>query len=181
MKSELRGLVAGALYPTKAYNLPAVCERYGLEPGDESEAFSSKTGYVKRRLEKLPDLTVIEIAKRVAADFPDDALRAAVEQIVQGKLLSEITRRDVAEALDAIELGGKRDLLELLRHHWPSVDQKMSYRRPLDEALADDIVQHVIRNNDWTNSYVLEQLGLATGRPHLSLTPIREPHRRLWF
>lgn len=162
MKSELRSLVAGALYPTKAYNLPAVCERYGLEPGDESEAFSSKTGYVKRRLEKLPDLTVIEIAKRVAADFPDDALRAAVEQIVQGKLLSEITRRDVAEALDAIELGGKRDLLELLRHHWPSVDQKMSYRRPLDEALADDIVQHVIRNNDWTNSYVLEQLGFLT-------------------
>ena len=53
MKSQLRHLVADTLYPTKAHNLPAVCERYGLEPGTGEEAFSSKTRYVMTRLEKL--------------------------------------------------------------------------------------------------------------------------------
>lgn len=53
MKTQIRHLVACALYPTKAYKLPAVCERYGLEPGESDEAFSSKTQYVMRRLEKL--------------------------------------------------------------------------------------------------------------------------------
>jgi hypothetical protein len=43
MKSQLRPLVAAALYPTKAHTLPAVCERYGLEPGTGEEAYSSKT------------------------------------------------------------------------------------------------------------------------------------------
>lgn len=52
-KPNIRELVAGALYPTKAYNLPAVCVRYGLAPGEESEAFSSKHSYVMRRLETL--------------------------------------------------------------------------------------------------------------------------------
>jgi hypothetical protein len=42
MKSQLRHLVAGALYPTKAYSLPSVCERYGLDSGTSEEAFSSK-------------------------------------------------------------------------------------------------------------------------------------------
>jgi hypothetical protein len=41
MKIQLRPLVAAALYPTKAHNLPAVCERYGLERGDKDEAFAS--------------------------------------------------------------------------------------------------------------------------------------------
>ena len=42
MSAQLRDLVARALYPTKAYGLPAVCERHGLEPVDEDEAFSGK-------------------------------------------------------------------------------------------------------------------------------------------
>jgi hypothetical protein len=80
MKQDLRGLIAGALYPTKAYSLPAVCERYGLAPGESDEAFSSKTKYVLRRLEKLPNSEVLAIARKVAEDFPDDALLAAIEQ-----------------------------------------------------------------------------------------------------
>lgn len=159
MKPDLRSLIAAALYPTKSYNLPAVCERYGLATGEESEAFSSKTKYVKNRLDRLPDDNVVRIAQSVVKDHPHDELQAALEQLDPARLISEITRRDIAKALDAIELGGKLDLLEFLRKHWPAVDHKPSYRNPLDEKIADDIVQHVIRNNDWDNSYVLDELG----------------------
>ena len=81
MKSQLRHLVAGALYPTKAYSLPAVCERYGLEAGTSDEAFSSKNRYVMSRLEKLSDAKVLGIAKLVVEDFPDDQLRATIQTV----------------------------------------------------------------------------------------------------
>jgi len=58
---------ADALYPTKAYDLPAVCERYGLEPGEDDEAFSSKRQYVRRRLQKLSDQQVFDIAQRIVS------------------------------------------------------------------------------------------------------------------
>src|SRR6266849_4840296 len=99
MKSQLRHLVAATLYPTKSYNLPSVCERYGLEPGGSDEAFSSKTQYVMRRLEKLSDEKVLAVAKHVVQDFPDDKLQAAVELLEEdGRLVSDITRHNLAEA-----------------------------------------------------------------------------------
>ena len=65
MKSQIRHLIAEALWHTKAYSLPAVCERYGLESGDGDEAFSSKRQYVLRRLEKLSDEKVLQVARSI--------------------------------------------------------------------------------------------------------------------
>ncbi len=128
MKTQLRHLVAGALYPTKAYNLPAVCERYGLASGTSEAAFSSKNQYVMSRLEKLSDEKVLGIARSVVKDFPDDKLQAAVELLDKdGHLVSDITRHHIAEALDEFSLAGKRDLLDLLRKHWP-VDSPLDIR-----------------------------------------------------
>jgi hypothetical protein len=50
----------------KAHSLPA-----GWSPARRARP-SSKTRYVMRRLQKLSDQQVLGIAKRVAADFPDD-------------------------------------------------------------------------------------------------------------
>ena len=93
MNTQLHDLVARALYLTKAHSLPAVCERFGLEPGEENEAFSSKMQYVMRRLERLSDENVFMVAKSVVQDFPDDKLQAAIEIIEkEGRLVSDITR-----------------------------------------------------------------------------------------
>jgi hypothetical protein len=126
MKSQIRHLIAEALWHTKAYSLPAVCERYGLEPGDGDEAFSSKRQYVLRRLEKLSDEKVLQVAKLVLADVADDPLQAAVEQLIQHKqLVSDVTRQRIAEALNGFSLSGKADLLEFLRKHWPELPIKL--------------------------------------------------------
>ena len=37
MTTQIRQLVAAALYPTKSYSLPAVCERYGLRRASDPE------------------------------------------------------------------------------------------------------------------------------------------------
>src|SRR6266446_4757633 len=124
MKTQIRHLIAQALYGTKAYSLPAVCERYGLEPGDEAEAFSSKRQYVIRRLEKLSDEKVLQVAHLVLAHFADDPLRSAVEQLSQpNQLVSDITRRRIAEAINSFSLSGNTGLLEFLSKHWPNIHQ----------------------------------------------------------
>jgi hypothetical protein len=184
MNPQLRELVANALYPTKAYNLPAVCERYGLEPGEEHEAFSCKHQYVLRRLEKLSDAEVLILAKKVVRDHPDDQLQVAIEFLEKdGCFISELTRRHLAEALDEFSLAGKFDLLELLRKHWPSINRTPSYSDPFDKTLADDIYRHAVSNDDWTNTEILECTGFLTCSQaklfqflHDILHPIRRDH-----
>lgn len=158
MKSQLRSLVAEALYPTSAYLLPAKCERYGMEPGEGQEAMSSKRSYVMRRLEKLSDGRVLDIAKQVVEDHPDDKLQAAIEQLAEGGLVIDITRHRLAKELCAINLGGSRDLLEMLRKHFPEIDRIESIHDPF-EHLSDDIFRHAIRNDDWSNAEILERAG----------------------
>lgn len=158
MKSQLRNLVAEALYPTSAYLLPAVCERYGMEAGEGQEAMSSKRSYVMRRLEKLSDGKVLEISKKVLEDYPTDKLQAAVEQLIGGGVITDLTRHRLAKALNNIALGGSRDLLEILAKHFPSIEQIESVYDPF-QKLADDIYRHAILNDDWTNAEILERAG----------------------
>ena len=158
MKSQLRHLIAEALYPTKSYNLPSVCERYGLATGSSDEAFSSKTRYVMSRLEGLSDEKVFEIAKAVIQEFPDDKLVAAVEKLrADGHLVSDISRRHLMPAFNGIPLAGSLSLIEFLREHCPELDQASSYYA--FQSRADDIVRHAVRNDDWSNSEILEYLG----------------------
>jgi hypothetical protein len=181
MKTQLRHLVANALYPTKAYSLPAVCERYGLDPGNSDEAFSSKTGYVMRRLEKLSDEKVLGVAKSVVQDFPHDKLLAAIELLKQdGHLITDLTRHHLAEALNEFSLSGNRDLLEMLRKHFPSIDHEPSPSVPF-KMLADAIQQHVLRNNDWENAEILEHVGFLTcsqSKLFQFLEDVLHPNRR---
>jgi len=181
MKSQLRHFVADALYVTKAYSLPSVCERYGLDPGESSEAFSSKTQYVMRRLENMSDDQVFAIAKGVVRDFPNDKLQAAIELLEKdGRLVSDITRTHLAESLNDCPLAGKRDLIEMLRKHWPSIDQTGS-ELIFDRTLADDIHRHAVANDDWSNVDILSRTGFMTcsqAKLFLFLEDIVHPIRR---
>ena len=159
MKSQIRHLIAEALWHTKAYSLPAVCERYGLESGDGDEAFSSKRQYVLRRLEKLSDEKVLQVARSILADFADDPLQAAVEQLIRHKqLVSDVTRQRMAEALKGFSLSGKADFLEFLRKHWPDID-RMSSNIHFEWTVADELYQHAVKNDDYTNEEILKLVG----------------------
>jgi hypothetical protein len=181
MSSQLRDLIAGALYLTKSYNLPSVCERFGLDPGEAEEAFASKRGYVTRRLNKLSDERVLAVAKEVVREFPNDALQTAIERLEkQGHLVTDLTRRHLAEALDDCSLNGKLDLLEILRKHWPAIDREPSYRNTTD-TLADDIERHAVRNEDWSNAEILERTGFmvcSQARLFAFLEDVLQPVRR---
>ncbi|MDE0098983.1 MAG: abortive infection family protein [Truepera sp.] len=163
MKSQIRDLVAEALYPTSANVLPAVCERLGLEPGTTSDAFRSKRVYVVRRLEKLSIEEVLTVAKRVVEEYPDDKLQAAIELLEkEGKLVSDITRRDLAEALNGFPLAGRDDVLE---KHWPEIALTDSFNQiaPLFyKTLTGNTAEPTVQEDDRENSEVLEQVGFLT-------------------
>ncbi len=181
MKTQLRDLVADALYGVKAHTLPTVCERYGIAPGSEEEAFNSKIRYVMARLHKLSDEKVLGIAKEVVKEFPDDKLQAAIEAVDQSShIVSDITRRNMAEALNGIELAGKQQLLELLEKHFPQVHSIDSIHS-FEDKLADDIYRHVIANDDWSNDDLLERVGFLTcsqARLFLFIEDVLYPARR---
>lgn len=180
MSTQLRDLIACALYPIKAHTLPSVCERYGMEPGDGREAFDSKTKYIMRRLEKLSDEKVYAIAREVVKTYPNDELQAAIERLQEdGRLVSDITRQHVVKALNGFSLAGSRDLMELLVRHFPDITKKQSYRS--FESVHDDIVQHAVLNDDYENGEILEQAGFPTcsqARMFTFLEDVLYPARR---
>src|SRR5690606_32481144 len=94
--------------------------------------------------------------------------------------ISNITRHKLIEALDGVSLAGSRDLIELLREHWPAIDEPYTDRMS-ERTLADDIYQHAIRNSDWDNSFLLERVGFlacSQARVFRFLEDVLDPIRR---
>src|SRR5208337_3692593 len=88
------------------------------------------------------DEKVVDVARSVIRDFPDDKLQRALEELEEGgHLVSDITRHNLAEALNAFSLGGKRSVVEMLRKFWPSIDHTGS-QSVFGGNLADDIERH---------------------------------------
>lgn len=63
MIRELRTEIANAISDHKAYDVPGVCVRLGLEGGNSSEAFNSKFRYAMSRLVSLPAEDLLAMAK----------------------------------------------------------------------------------------------------------------------
>jgi len=157
--TDFRKLIENALYPTKAYNLPPLCERLGLAPGNQDEAYSSKTQYVRRRLEPLGFEEIVALARKILNDFPTFELEEALAILDEegSRKVSAITRQNVRRALATVELAGTLSLLDLLRTFWPI--ETMSHD---GLNLGSLIERHVLRNEDWDNAQLLAYLGADT-------------------
>lgn len=53
----------------KAYNVPSVCLKYGLDPGDKSEAFSSKRVYISKRISSRSQKFICFLAEQLIHDY----------------------------------------------------------------------------------------------------------------
>lgn len=158
--NELVDTIAYVLTNEKAYDLPNVCLRYGLDSGDDTEAFQSKRVYVQRRLKGKDQLFLIDLAKRVINDYGSSAneLSKILHRISPNGLysISEITRKNIMEDLYIKgNIEGKLELIDFLNRIWnlenmPSTDSRFH------NALGD-IWQHMINNSDWDEAYLYEQ------------------------
>ena len=110
---QLCEAIANVLYEEKSYNLPRVCEELGLAPGTEQEAFSSKMGYVLRRLSEKDERFVREVAYKVLDQYDSTELHKILGEFVADshQLTAGINlSRDTLER-GAFHFGGKREII----------------------------------------------------------------------
>ena len=165
--SELRDAIAGAIAAEKAYNVPGLCVRLGLDDGEASEAMSSKARYASTRLAKLPAESLVGVARVLVEETGDLALREAADRVAERETppISDLTRRRLLSVFDGSEICTEYDEIEFIERIWPisSMAGNRDARNMEDwsfRSLKDDIFQHMRRNDDWSNRDLLERLGL---------------------
>ena len=99
---------------------------------------------------------MLHVAKSVLADFADDPLQSAVEQLDRNKqVVSDVTRQRIAEALNKFSLSGKTDLLDFLTKHWPDI-YRTSSNIDFDWTLYVEFYQHAVKNDNYSNQEILK-------------------------
>ncbi|MCC2651521.1 MAG: hypothetical protein K0Q60_1684 [Microvirga sp.] len=163
LAKELRHCLAAAISDFKAYDVPAVCKRLGLGDGTAEEAFSSKYKYASSRIASRSLDEVLGAARALLAEHEDFPLTEAAHKVEETRVttISEITRRRIAALFDGKSLCTEIEEIDLLRRIWP-IETMPSVYQSSDRHLADDIRQHTINNDDWSNRELLENLGAFT-------------------
>ncbi len=177
----LREAIADAIAShLKAYDVPSYVEdQLQLAGGEESEAFSSKRMYVRKRLPSdRHDL--IDIASRILSHFDDLDLEQALAKLqnATSPAVSELTRQKLIRILsDQTPISGHQDLLEFLSRIVPIHRLGPNGTTRLEavpdttdpwglatktRTLADDIVRHCVHNDDWSTEYLLQRIGVKT-------------------
>jgi len=97
----LRHELASAISDYKAYEVPGVCARLGLEEGSEEEAFQSKYKYASSRLAAIGVEQLIEKARLILEEFEDFRLRETIEKIMdlERPEVTRLTRRRLVKLL----------------------------------------------------------------------------------
>lgn len=158
-----QGLAEALAVHVKAQNLPATCLSLGLRDGTGEEAFRSKRSYVRDRVKALQPEELLAVAKKVAERFEDASLEALLDEhlVPVERRISELTRRKVLAALDGVvplfgELGARtlEENLSVLAPDWDRKSETSGW-----ETLRDDVDQHYLRNDDWSNSELLKNCG----------------------
>ena len=159
---RLRSIIPDVLATeVKAYDLPGVCTGFGLDEGEESEAFSSKRTYVRRRIAGLRAEEVVELGKRAYERFPNPDLGEVLHLVAEegSAVLTELTRRKAIGVLgDTHPLSGRLDLLDFLGRIFPL--RQYHSTSMVFGTLEDEIAQHMVFNDDWDFDHLSSRLNL---------------------
>lgn len=162
---ELRHCLATLISDFKAYDVPSVCARLGLGDGSAEEAFSSKYKYASSRIASKTIAEVLGAARALLAEEEDFALSEAASKFEEASLatISEITRRRIVALFDKRSLCTEIEHMELVSRVWPIGKMpSVYYPDRSDRHLEDDIHQHTVNNDDWSNRELLDKLGALT-------------------
>ncbi|RZM27153.1 MAG: hypothetical protein EOO88_14395 [Pedobacter sp.] len=93
--------ISSILSSEKAHQIPAICNRYNLEPREEYSSPTSKEKYIKNILLEKSDQFILELANEIIKDYRDDNLGLALNNYYDGKYfrLSVVTRTELLSEL----------------------------------------------------------------------------------
>ncbi len=142
----------------KSYHLPSECSQLGLADGDDSEAFSNKKNYVKRRLDDVNDAVLLEVAFNFEEKYPNFVFREELKKVrdgLSGPELSDLTRRLILNELGRYELfGDYHKIADELETLFPLAEMTSQW----GGSVKSSIIQHCIRNQDLSNDDVFEEI-----------------------
>ena len=160
---EMRHSLANAISGFKAYDVESVCTRIGLRTNGTGDPFNSKYKYAMSCLLMEPAETVLKAARELLAEETDYKLSEAADKYEESGLetISEITRNRIVAIFDGERLCTEIEVLDLLSRLWPIGSMPPLYERNSLEprTLADDIWQHTVNNDDWSNRELLDHVG----------------------
>jgi hypothetical protein len=162
---DLRTRVAEVVASHKAYDVPAICTRLGLSSGTEDEAMRSKLRYVNSRLLSIPTGCLVAVAQDLQQQERDFWLAELIAKVTEHGTpqVSALTRRRIFDAFNGEQLCKEYDEVEFLEEILPIGSMPSAF--PDTDAweqrsLKEDVIQHTVRNDDWSNRELLERLGL---------------------
>ena len=165
---SLRHELASAISDYKAYDVPRVCARLGLEEGSEEEAFQSKYRYASSRLVAIEIESLLLKARSLLAEIDAFDLREVVEKItdLHRPEITRLTRRRLVKLLADGPLVSEVDDYTFVSAVFPLQSMSAPYQND-NRTLEEYLIQHTIRNDDLTQQEYLEALGLLTCSNHL--------------
>lgn len=166
LASAIREALLFAMSDAKAYDVPALCRRFGLADGEEQEAFSSKHKYVSKRMRDVSGKRVIEIAREYLSEHENFRLAEAVQLLDENQEppITELTRRRLMALLKTGPLVTEIEEMEFFKKLWPIASIRCQTDSLDDQwrSFEDAFFQHTVRNGDWDNSEALNAVGLPT-------------------
>lgn len=138
-----------------------MCISLGLEDGNESEAFNSKRSYALKRLSKLDSSKLITVGKSLSERMDYHPLDEVLHKLdgLNDIQITKLTRTRLLKLFDNVSFTTEREDIDLIRDVWPiaQMHERNPYGHP--RTMEEAIFQHTIRNGDWSNKQLLEELG----------------------
>jgi len=147
----------------KAYNIPKVALSFGMDDGEESEAYASKRSYVVKRLAGWPKDKLLDLSKAVQETYPTDSLQRKIEEFDSGQSckISPITRQHLFSCIESLPpIQGKMGIIEFMEKLWSLSTMHASDIDPRCLTAQDEVYQHMVLNDDYSFPQILEYLSL---------------------
>lgn len=162
----LRDAIAEALWrAVSAPSLPAACVSLGLREGDSAEAMQSKRKYVRSRITAFKGPELLALAEKVIEEYDVPELADFVGELTThaDHRVTDLTRRSLLTELDSVgPLFGDLPLWDGLAVLLPNLENPSLYSHRFGATLRDDIQQHYVQNDDFSNFHLLELCGALT-------------------
>lgn len=163
LAEEIARALAGSY---KAYDLKEIVASLGIPVADDDDPFRSKRIYVRSKILHLSLDQLLELGSRVVEMTGTPDLREQIDLIREASdaRISEITRAKILDLLaQRGALAGKRSILEFAQSIWPigSPSEDLLFGLQF-QTPANQIWQHMIRNDDWGCAEFFEAVGART-------------------
>lgn len=167
---SLREQIAQAVANAKAYDVPAVCVRVGIQKieveEDRAEAYNSKRLYVKSRLKTRTPAELLQIGQSVLTEFSDETLADTISEMTlhTQHRVSQLVRMDIIKELNSLDqlFGDLQPLDELAKIFGEAKIKDDTFGTSRLASLEGQIIQWYVKNSDWSHQDLLTHCGALT-------------------